>query len=410
MTTEADAGLAITDAPMSGIRVVEIGFWVAGPAAAGLLADWGASVIKIEPASGDPMRAAFAMFGESTGVNPPFEMNNRGKRSICLDLRSATGQKIARDLVGAADVFITNVRQQALRKMGLDFETLNPLFPRLVYGEVSGYGRTGPDADRAAFDVGAYWSRAGVAHVLSPPGAPPPQQRGGMGDHWAGVTLAAGVAAALLRRERTGTGQLVSTSLLRVGAYTLAWDLSMAMRMGITPTVPSRESAANPLHNAYRTADDRWLWLLGAEGDRHWPNMTTVLGLTDLVSDPRFTTMIGRAENSTELVRIIDEVIGQRTLSEWREILDVGGVWWAPVQAPDELLTDAQADAAGLFVDVPTSDAPVRMLAGPVDFDGAAAWPQLPSPQLGEHTAQVLLELGLSHDDISRFASEGVIP
>jgi len=192
--------------PMEGVKVVELGVWVAGPAAAGILADWGADVIKIEPPTGDPARMFGRMLGIDDGVSPPFEMDNRGKRSIVLDLTTDGGRASALELLSGADVFLTNVRPAALRRTGLDFETVAARNPRLVYGLITGYGERGPDADRAAYDVAAFWARSGLAHLLTRPGETPPFQRGGMGDHSAGMTLAAAVCAALVARTRTGKG------------------------------------------------------------------------------------------------------------------------------------------------------------------------------------------------------------
>ncbi len=178
--------------PMEGVKVVELGVWVAGPATGGILADWGADVIKIEPPTGDPARRFGRMLGIEGEVSPPFEMDNRGKRSIVLDLTTDDGRSTALELLTGADVFITNVRPGALRRVGLDFEALAALNPRLVYGLITGYGDAGPDADRAAYDVAAFWARAGLAHLLTRPGETPPFQRGGMGDHMAGMTLGRG--------------------------------------------------------------------------------------------------------------------------------------------------------------------------------------------------------------------------
>src|ERR1700734_178371 len=218
--------------PMEDINVVELGVWVAGPATGGILADWGADVIKIEPPTGAPAWFFGRMLGLDVDVSPPFEMDNRSKRSVVIDLTTEDGRGRALELISGADVFITNVRPGALRRLGLDYESLAPDHPRLVYGLITGYGETGPDADRAAYDVAAFWSRAGVAHLLTRPGDTPPFQRGGMGDHSAGMTLAAAVCAALLARTRTGKGQVVSTSLYRQGAYTVSFDLNTYLLTG----------------------------------------------------------------------------------------------------------------------------------------------------------------------------------
>ena len=198
--------------PMEGVRVVELGVWVAGPATGGILADWGADVVKIEPPTGDPARMFGRMLGLDVDVSPPFEMDNRSKRSVVIDLTTEDGHRTALELISGADVFITNVRPGALQRLGLDYGSLAPDHPRLVYGLITGYGETGPDADRAAYDVAAFWARGGLAHLLTRPGETPPFQRGGMGDHSAGMTLAAAVCAALVARGRT---ELVSWSAHR---------------------------------------------------------------------------------------------------------------------------------------------------------------------------------------------------
>jgi crotonobetainyl-CoA:carnitine CoA-transferase CaiB-like acyl-CoA transferase len=200
------------------VRVVELGVWVAGPAAGCVLADWGADVVKIEPPGiGDPARLFQRMLGGDLPFNPPFEMDNRSKRSIGLDLTTPEGQALGLELIDGADVFLTNVRPAALARLGLAPETLLARHPRLVYCEITGYGREGPDAGKAAYDIAGFWARSGIAHMLTQPGSAPPFQRGGMGDHGTGLAAAGAVAAALFRRERSGQGQLVTTSLLHGG-------------------------------------------------------------------------------------------------------------------------------------------------------------------------------------------------
>src|SRR6202012_4198134 len=252
--------------PVEGIKMVELGVWVAGPAAAGILADWGADVIKIEPPTGDPGRLFGRMLGCDLGVNPPFEMDNRSKRSIVLDLNTDEGRDTAFGLLCEADVFVTNVRPGALQRLGLDYESVAARNDRLVYGLITGYGEDGPDAGPAAYAVAAFWLRSGLAHLLPRPGDPPPFQRGGMGDHSAGMTLAAAICAALVGRARTGTGQLVSTSLYRQGAYTVSFDLNTYLLTGQPIAVGQRETMGNPCMNNYAACDGRRFWIVGLEG------------------------------------------------------------------------------------------------------------------------------------------------
>jgi crotonobetainyl-CoA:carnitine CoA-transferase CaiB-like acyl-CoA transferase len=394
--------------PMDGIRVVEMGFWVAGPSAAGILADWGADVVKIEPPAGDPFRGLFSSLG--IDANPPFELDNRGKRSIALNLDSEEGRSIAGQLVDRADVFISNMRPAALERIGFDPETLRARNRRLVYASVTGYGLAGPDRDRAAYDVGAFWSRSGVVAALSPDGVVPAYQRGGMGDHMAGLAAAGAVSAALLSRERTGEGQLVATSLMRIGAYMMGWDLNINLRLGV-PTVPmSRAAPPNPLINCYRCKDDTWLWLLGLEGDRHWPDVIKAIERPDLLEDDRFSDLMLRLQHAAELVAVLDEVFATRTRDDWGIALDRENMWWAPIQGTHDLLNDPQAEGAGIFVEVPTADGSARMVSTPVDFSDTAWAPTGTSPELGQHTEEVLLELGYEWERIAELAGEGVIP
>ena len=393
---------------MEGVKVVELGMWVAGPAAAGILGDWGADVVKIEPPDSDPFRAVLAATG--LDVNPPFELDNRGKRSIGINLALPEGRELAAELVDTADVFVTNVRPGALARAGLDHETLLARNPRLVYAHVSGYGLEGEERDRAAYDVGAFWSRAGVAAAITPEGSPLPYQRGGMGDHMAGLAAAGAVSAALYARERTGEGQLVSTSLLRIGMYMLGWDVNMSARLG-TPTVPmSVVAPPNPLISAYEAGDGKRFWMLGLQGDRHWPDVLRAIGRTEWADDPRFATLVDRFANSAELVRMLNEEFAARPLAAWAEVFDREDVWWAPVQHAHELVDDPIARAAGGFVQVPTDGDPIEMVASPVDFAGTPWAPRSTAPEFAQHTEEIVLELGHDWDRIIELKELGAIP
>lgn len=394
--------------PMEGVKVVELGMWVAGPAAAGILADWGADVVKIEPPDSDPFRAVLA--GTGLEVNPPFELDNRGKRSVGINLAVAEGRELAAELLDTADVFVTNVRPGALARAGLDHETALARNPRLVYAHVSGYGLDSEDRDRAAYDVGAFWSRAGVAASLTPEGADLPYQRGGMGDHMAGLAAAGAVSAALFARERTGEGQLVSTSLLRIGMYMLGWDVNMSARLG-APTMPlSVVAPPNPLISAYEAGDGKRFWMLGLQGDRHWPDVLRAIGRPEWADDPRFDSLRSRFANSAELVRMLNEMFATRPLAAWGEVFDREDVWWAPVQHAHELVDDPVAHAAGGFVEVPTDGDPLTMVATPVDFAGTPWAPRSTAPEFAQHTEEVVLELGHDWDRIIELKELGAIP
>jgi len=395
---------------MEGVKVVEVGMWVAGPAAAGILGDWGADVVKIEPPDGDPLRGILSAVVD--GPSPPFELDNRNKRSVALNLAVPEAQAIAARLVDDADVFVTNARPAALARAGLDHATVSARNPRLVYAHINGYGLEGPERDRAAYDVGAFWSRAGVAASLTPEGSPLPYQRGGMGDHMAGLAAAGAVSAALFARERTGTGQLVSVSLLRIGMYMLGWDISTSLRLGV-PTTPITVAAPpNPLISAYETGDGRRFWMLGLQAERHWPDVLRAVDKPEWATDERFASMGDRFKNAAELVVELNEVFATRTLDEWGPIFDREDVWWAPVQHAHEVIDDPQARAAGGFVSVPGEgdDAAVEMVASPVDFAGTPWTPRSMPPEFAQHTEEVLLELGEDWDRIIELKDLGAIP
>jgi crotonobetainyl-CoA:carnitine CoA-transferase CaiB-like acyl-CoA transferase len=382
--------------PLSGIRVVELGIWVAAPSGAAMLADWGADVIKLEAPAGDPLRQIRYAVGDDFVHCPYFEPENRGKRSVVLDLRTDDGLAAARALIDSADVFVTNLRPAALAKYGLDHETVLERHPRLVYALVTGYGLEGPRAGAGAYDMGAYWARGGLAELLRSGDGDIPVQRSGMGDHLAGLGVAGMVSAALLSRERTGTGQLVTTSLTRMAAWQLSTDYNLRLMIDRPAPRTDRAREANPVWNNYRAGDGKGFWLIGVEADRHWPVLARMVGRPEWADDPALATRAQRAERSAELIAELDTIFATRTRDEWAAIFDADpDFFWAPVNDVDDVLADPQTHAAGVVVEVAADDGPVHMVDSPIDFVGTPPAPYRGAPALGEHTDEVLVELGL---------------
>ena len=383
--------------PLAGIRVVEMGVWVAGPAAGGLLADWGADVIKIEPPTGDPARAFGRLLGGDMDNNPPFELDNRSKRSVVLDVTTEEGRAAARELIATADVFLTNIRPAALERVGLDPDTLLGDDERLVYALITGFGLEGPDADKAAYDIAAYWARAGIADLLTAPGEDPPFQRGGMGDHTVAMTGAAMVCAALVGRQATGRGQLVTTSLLRQGAYTVGFDLNVYLMWGREIALGRRQTMGNPAMNNYVAGDGKRFWIVGLDGARHWPSLARAVEHPEWLEEGHdYSTPLGRFQHAAELIARLDEIFATRPLAEWAEVFAADPeFFWSPVNSLEDLMADPQFHAAGGLVQVPDGGSSTTMLATPVDFHGTPAGPRATAPGLGQHTDEVLAELAV---------------
>ena len=400
---------------LQGIRVVEMGLWVAGPAAGGILADWGAEVVKIEMPKGDPMRKLFgALSGSKEDRCPPFDLYNRGKKSIALDVNHPDGAALVQRLVATADVFITNMRPQFLQRVGLDHDTLLAKHPRLVYASLTAYGLEGPDRDAPGYDMAAFSGRSGLADRATPPGAAPPILPGGVGDNVSAITLVSGIMGALYHRERSGQGQLVSTSLLRTGIYSIGMDVATRVGLGRIATPPPRTKPQNPLMNTYCAADGKWFWLVGAESERHWPGIVLALGHPALENDERFATPRERRRNGTALVAAIDALTAKHTRSEWAAIFRQHDVWWAPINSVEDVLTDPQVLASGAFVHVPvapgdTAPEDFNGVATPVDFGVTPAGPAGPPPRVGADADALLQALGITACELARLRDAGVL-
>jgi crotonobetainyl-CoA:carnitine CoA-transferase CaiB-like acyl-CoA transferase len=373
---------------VAGLRVVELGVWVAAPAAAGLLADWGADVIKVEAPNGDPMRNVFGAIGIAEEMpNPAYTLDNRGKRSLVLDLRTEEDRERMHALLADADVFVTNLKPDVLDKFGLDPDGTTARHSQLVYCSVSGYGLEGPERDRPSYDLGAFWARSGLSYQLASRDEPL-NARGAMGDHITALSALAGILAGVLQQRTTGEGCVVETSLLRTALYVLGWDLGIQSALGKVARSEPRDATQTPLMNCYRTADDRWLFLTCLEADRHLRNVLLALGREDLLTDERFASGKSLRKHRNAVIEMLDAEFASRPLEEWAARLDDAGVWWAPVHSPADVLADEQVRVNDGLVEVPNPDGrgSTTSVNGPITFRG---WPQRTVgvvPRLGEHT------------------------
>jgi len=406
MTTSAPA--AAPDAPgaspLAGLRVVELTHWMAGPLAGGLLADWGADVIRVEPPGGDPMRAIFAQLGARVDApNGGFVAANRGKRSIQLEIKSPEDRAVFGRLLETADVFLTNLRPDALQRLDLAPSAIRERYPRLVVCSVSAYGLSGPDRDRAGYDLAAFFARTGIAHEITTEGSAPAALMQGIGDSFTAMTAAAGILAALQERQRTGRGRGVEASLLRSGMWALAGELG-AQAMGGKPRPPyPREECRTPLYNAYRTSDGRWFFLVGVQARRLLPSVLAAIGRSDLLADERFGSARAITANRKAFIPILDAAFGAQPLAYWAKKFDEHQVLWAPVQTPAEVLEDRQAQAIGAWVRVDSDEGqPLRSVEAPIRFDGQDRGRASRPPHCGEHTEAVMRELGCGEEEIRR--------
>ena len=407
-----DEGDQVSGRAFEGIKVVELAEWVFVPVAGCLLADWGADVIHVERLRGDPYRGLVSqgIGTDRDGVNLSMALGNRGKQSLAVDVQKPEGVAIIHKLLETADVFLTNLRPGALKRLGLDSDALTARYPSLVCASGTGYGARGPDADHAGYDASAYWARGGLAHVLTPPERDYPiMQRGAVGDRSGAMALAFGIAAALLERTRTGKGSVVDVSLLATAMWTLSSDMVQALDGGDPQPSPGRGPAVNPVMGAYRTSDGRHIQLVFLEADRYWAPFCALIGRPDLAEDPRFADIVVRRQNAEACIAILDEEFAQRTFEAWKALLGGIDAPWAPVQSVAEVLEDPQIEANGYVGEVEVEGQPsYRLPTGPVQFDGRG--PELRrAPEHGEHTETILLDLGFEWEEISSLKEAEVI-
>ncbi|HSV04828.1 MAG TPA: CoA transferase [Phenylobacterium sp.] len=394
---------------LRGVKVVEFASYIAAPAAACMLGDWGADVIKVERSGGDAMRAAFADVKSELKGNPTFDLDNRGKRAIVLDISKPEGRDALARLAADADVFITNVRPAALKRAGLDYDSLRQANPRLVYSIVTGYGLDGPDAHKPGFDVTAFWARSGVGAMTVPKGMDPFMIRSGFGDHITALATVAAIMAGLFERERTGHGRLVATSLLGSGVYTMGSDLAVQLKFGRVASMRTRDQSINPIGNVFKSAEGRWFLVnpRGGGSSRDWIELCRILGREDLVEDERFKTGKARRANSPALIAELDRAFAELPFEEIARRFDEADMVWSPLQTPADVAADPQVAATALVQVEDGEGGAYPSPATPMRFPGADVAVRPRSPTLGEHTRQVLAELGYSAEAIEAMYAAG---
>ncbi len=400
---------------LDGVRVVEVALYGFVPAAASVLADWGADVVKIEhPETGDPIRglAAFGVKPGDGGVTMLWEVLNRGKRCAGIDIAHPDGYEALMSLVEEADVFVTNFLGPARSRLCIDAEHIHARNPRIVYARGTGHGVHGADADRGGFDGISYWARTGLATAAMPVdyGYPINLPGPAVGDIQAGLNLAGGIAAALFHRERTGDGSVVDASLLAAGLWAMQPTIAGSYVIDRDQLPRSdRRRPGNPLANVYRTADERFIFLAMLEADRYWPGFCEAVGRHEWIGDPSLATAESRLANVEKTVQLLDELFGQHPLSHWMAVLSTQDGQWSVVQSPREALGDQQAWDNGFFAEVEYDNgARLPLVPAPIQFDGIAA-ELTRAPSHGEHTDDLLRERGISEERLLELKISGAI-
>ena len=385
----------------SGVRMIELAQYVFVPGGGVLMADHGAEVIKVEtPGSGDPYRTLRIGDGREVGAtNLAMEQNNRGKKSIALDLKQEEGREALLKLVETADVFITSLRPRAIRSLRLDVEDLRARNPKIIYARGNGLGFRGAEADKPGFDASAFWARGGACYAFTRPGAQPTSPRPAFGDHAGSMALAFGIAGALFKRAMTGEPSVVETSLLATATWLLSSDVTYSQVPGYAV---HSNAARDPLKYAYTTRDSRILQLMLLDPRPHWAPLCRMVGLEHLIEDPGFSTTEARMRNSEALIAMLQERIGAHDwLGYWALRFEPWDAPWELIRTIEELASDPQVVANEMVFNMNVDEKSIRVVAGPTAFDGRAAPARAEaSPGMGQHTDELLREVGYDRSDI----------
>ena len=399
-------------APLEGVRVLEVANWLAAPAAAAILRDMGADVVKIEPPRGDAWRwyrpDVRGYEGPAFAHNPGFDLDNRGKRSVAVNLDSPEGVGLVYRLAEKADVYITNLIPRRAARFGLSYARIRRRNPRVIFLQFTGFGANGPERDKLGFDYVGFWARSGIMASIGEPDGPPVTQRPGMGDHATSLGLAAGVIAALYHRERTGKGQYLQGSLLHTGLWVLGADVQVALESGREPRRRSRREPQIALWTTYRTKDREWI-MLALPNMTYWPRVCRALGLADLLERDELASIEGQMANAPEVAAAFEEAFGSLTLRQLRPRLDAETLIWSQVTPIRKAIADRQARLNDMIATIPADGGEFRTLNIPVTFSVSDVAPRGPAPEIGQHTEEVLLEAGLDWETIGVLRERGAI-
>jgi formyl-CoA transferase len=396
----------------AGLKVIDSASYIAGPAAATMLSDFGADVIKVEPPGiGDPYRYLYRVEGNPASTKNYFwQLTSRNKRSLALNLKTPAGFEIISKLIKEADVFIINYPPHVRKALGLTYQDVARLNPKIIYADITGYGDKGPEIDKPGFDETAYWARTGFMNFARNIGGAPVFAPSGTGDHATASALFGGIVTALYRREKTGKGSHVTTSLIGSGAWAVAGWLQGALD-GATPApVQDRTKPINPLINTYQTADSRWIMLCFVQEEKEWPGLVQIIGNTALLTDVRFASLKARRQNTVELTKILDAAFATKPLSYWREALDKLHLTFGVVQTIDELAADEQLLLNDNIRQVNNgTETKSFTVDSPIKIDEEEKVQPGLAPELGQHSGEILSALGYGANEIDAFSRGGII-
>jgi crotonobetainyl-CoA:carnitine CoA-transferase CaiB-like acyl-CoA transferase len=399
-----------TDNIFSGLKVVDLSSFIAGPSAAVILSDFGADVIKVEPPSGDPWRHGHQIPPQPLAKDPyQWHLANRNKRGITLDLKSPAAHQVLQKLVTWADVLIVNTPHPARKRLKLEYDDVAAWNPRLIYADLTGFGEKGPDADLPGFDITSYWARSGLLSMTRDAGAPPTWPVGGSGDNATAVGLYSAIVTALYRRERTGKGSYVTTSLLAEGVWSASVSIQGALAGAKFAAPHDRKNPANAALNVYRASDGVWFVLIFTPDKA--AALAKAIERTDLLTDPRFSDPQKLMANMPQLSAILDEVFAAQPMAHWYEVFSGLHVTFGAVRGPQEVIKDPQLALNDIVVPIDGAGGKMTStISSPIQVHGVAKAPARRAPDLGEHNEEILRELGFDAKGIDSLRASGAVP